>query len=135
MKRLIVLLVLVSVAGLARAEWKGLVGKEAPPLEVGKWLNPGDATTLADYRGRPVVVTFFVPSQPEFLSAVPRLNELRFVYGAKGLVVLCVTLDKESSLDTFAEDKGVPFPLGRSASDGLLCTACTWAPSRCSIRP
>jgi len=112
MKRLVILLVVLAAAGTARADWAVLLGKSAPRLDVSEWANPGDATTLDEFRGRAVLVVHFSPKSTEILGALPRLTELLSFYGKKDLVVLGVTFDADTDLAAWATEQRVPFPLG-----------------------
>ena len=117
---IVVPVVLVAGAAATRADWKGLVGKPAPPLGVGEWVHPAEGRTLADLEGRMVLVAFLAPARPQTLSALPRLSELRAVYGSKGLRVLGVILDAETNLAAFAAEQRIEFSIGAAGKRPCL---------------
>ncbi len=46
-------------ASPARAEWQSLRGKEAPDFKVAKWLNACEGDSVADLRGKLLLVEFW----------------------------------------------------------------------------
>ena len=87
MRSVPVFFVLALCAAGARGDWNDLVGDPAPALGVSEWARPPEGLTLDELRGRPIVVSFFAPSSPVTLAALPRLHEIRAIYSAKGLRV------------------------------------------------
>ncbi|MCZ7525916.1 MAG: TlpA family protein disulfide reductase [Acidimicrobiia bacterium] len=102
----------VSVPGVAE------VGRPAPGFEVPGLDGP--AVRLDEYRGRPVVLTFWAswckPCRDEF----PLLASARESHTDAGLEVLGVTYeDLPADSIAFAEELGVDWPLGRD-EDGSV---------------
>ncbi|MEN8151409.1 MAG: hypothetical protein ABFS86_16450, partial [Planctomycetota bacterium] len=112
MKRLVTVLVLLLAAGAAHGEWKSLLGKSPPPLDVEAWTNAADAETLEEFRGRPVLVVFFAAKSSALAGFLPRADELRAIYGRSGFEVLGVAVGGEAK----APD-GTAFPVG-AAGEG-----------------
>ncbi len=46
MKRAVVIFLALSVASTVRGEWKGLVGEQAPPLEISSWVAAPEGESL-----------------------------------------------------------------------------------------
>jgi len=51
---------LLALSVSASADWKSLVGKRPPHLQV-QWINPGEGETLEDYHGKAVLLEFWAP--------------------------------------------------------------------------
>jgi len=75
---------LAGSAGVAAFRSRDPVPEAAPAVDV--VTMDGRRVSLADLRGRPVVVEFFAPWCPECRRDVPRLNDL----AARGVNVLAV---------------------------------------------
>ena len=101
MKKLVALSVLVIVAVPAGAEWKGLVGRPAPALEIESWITAPEGKTLEDLRGRAVLLLFGDAAE----SGIPRWNDLRAAYWEKGLRIVAVPSEPPLGLD----DRGIEF--------------------------
>lgn len=50
---------LLLVAAATGAEWKNLTGEEAPNVEVTQWFNQADGNSLADFRGKAVLLEYW----------------------------------------------------------------------------
>ena len=74
-------------ASKARDRLKKITGKLAPELEVSQWLH-GDAITLAELKGKVVVLHFWTGQLAGNVEAVEFLNILQEQYGEKGLVCI-----------------------------------------------
>jgi thiol-disulfide isomerase/thioredoxin len=73
-----------------------LVGTTPPPWTASEWLN-GPPLTLADLRGRVVLVRWFMGSSCPYCSATaPSLNALNHDYASKGLTVVGMYHHKEA---------------------------------------
>ena len=59
MKRLGTAIVLLAAAQAARAEWKDLAGEKAPDFEVKQWFNKAEGSSLADFRGKAILLEFW----------------------------------------------------------------------------
>lgn len=102
MKRLLIIVVLLGLilawACTAHGDWKSLLGKTAPNLDVSEWTNPADATTLEEFRGRPVLVVLFPAESSALESFLPRASELRAIYGLSGLQILGVAVGEDAKV-------------------------------------
>ncbi len=81
----------------------------------------GKAIRLSDYKGQPVVLDFWATWCGPCRAAMPHLAQLQEHYGAKGLVVIGVSVDDGSphSVRRYAERLGVHFRLAM-ADEGVL---------------
>jgi hypothetical protein len=59
MRRLGIATALLAAAHLAHAEWKSLVGQEAPDFTVTHWFNQAEGGSLADFRGKAVLLEYW----------------------------------------------------------------------------
>lgn len=57
MKRIGVALALLATAG--SAEWINLTGSKAPDFPVKEWFNKAEGKSLADFRGKAVLLEFW----------------------------------------------------------------------------
>jgi hypothetical protein len=58
MKRISTAILLLSAASSA-AEWKNLTGQEAPDFAVTQWFNRSDGSSVADFRGKAILLEFW----------------------------------------------------------------------------
>ncbi len=50
---------MLLVAAAAGADWKSLTGEEAPNVEVTQWFNQAEGSSLADFRGKAVLLEYW----------------------------------------------------------------------------
>jgi cytochrome c biogenesis protein CcmG, thiol:disulfide interchange protein DsbE len=75
---------------------------------------------LADYRGKPVWVTFMASSCPSCVDDVSTMAGFEARYADTGLVTLAVDVrESEAAVAAFFEDLGVGLPVGLD-SDGKV---------------
>jgi len=68
----------------------GLLGSEAPEISVKEWLV-GEPTSLAELRGRVVLLEFWATWCKPCQEMFPKLNELHQIEGPRGLEVIGLT--------------------------------------------
>lgn len=73
-----------------RAVQVELLGQDAPELGVEDWIQ-GDPTTLAELRGKVVLLEFWATWCRPCLELLPRMGELHRRYGDQGLEILALT--------------------------------------------
>jgi peroxiredoxin len=79
---------IVFLAALALAQGGGIIGTPSPDFPRVRWVQ-GGPLSLADLRGRVVLVRFFMDSRcPLCKGTAPALNEFDRELGSKGLVVI-----------------------------------------------
>ncbi len=77
-------------------------------------LLGGGEVRLSQYRGRPIVLTFFTPSCSHCWSEAPVLEAMYRKYKDRGLVVLGVGYiggSTEEALKHFVEENGLTYPV------------------------
>jgi cytochrome c biogenesis protein CcmG/thiol:disulfide interchange protein DsbE len=88
-----------------------LVGKAAPEIDAGYWLNT-TPLTLAALRGKVVVIEFWATWCVPCKDAIPHLVALQQKYGPQGLVILGMTPDVREKAVPFAAQMGMTYALG-----------------------
>lgn len=90
-----------------------------PPLsaraELGWVLSDGKRATLADFRGRVLVLDFYATWCEPCRESIPRLIALQNDYGPKGLQVVGLNVggpDDRIKVADFARELGIQYPLG-----------------------
>lgn len=90
-------------------------GKPAPALSLKDWINT-KPLTLADLKGKIVVLDFWATWCGPCLAAVPHTNELMKKYADKGVVFIgvCAQSGGEKMADT-VKSKGILYPVALDA--------------------
>ena len=110
------LCLLLLCAGLgadAEAGGKILDGRAAPDISFSDGLNGGAGARLSAYKGRPVLVMFWLRDCPHCRRELPRIQQLHDQWGKAGLQVLTV-VHKFGSSDVapVMRQLGYDFPVG-----------------------
>lgn len=71
----------------------------------------GTNVTLADLRGKVVLVTFWSTKCPICAAEIPKLNNLAASYAGKDVVFLGLTLENESNVKNYLKKKRFDFKL------------------------
>ena len=82
-----------------RARQLALIGTEAPEIAVSRWIN-GDPATLADLRGRVVLLEFWATWCKPCQEMFPKLRKLDEEYRARGLEIVALTRHYLASRET-----------------------------------
>jgi len=86
------------------------IGDIAPVFEA-KNLQ-GQKVSLDDYRGKPVVIRFFLPDCKFCRADTPVFNDFYRTYQEKGLGILYVNTDpKEGAIQKFVDELNILFPV------------------------
>ena len=92
------------------------VGQMAPELKTGEWIN-SDPMTLADLRGKVVLIDFWAWDCPECAKTLPHLKALHDRYADQGLVIIGVHTPR-AEYEKRVEDvratvtaKGIEYPV------------------------
>lgn len=109
----------IIIAGIAAivvmaftAVWLMPTGlRQAPPL-VGKTLD-GHTLTLQQFRGKPVLVTFWATTCPGCIEEMPHLIDLYRDLNPKGLEIIGVamTYDPPEQVRALAAQRQIPYPI------------------------
>ena len=93
------------------ARFADLEGKPAPALAVENWMN-SKTVTLADLKGKVVMLDFWATWCGPCIASIPKTNALMEKYGKDGLVIIgvCNTRGAETMAET-AKDKGIQYPI------------------------
>lgn len=106
------LLLLVAIAGAVLAL---LVPSShpRPAPEVTFTLLDGRTLTLADLRGRPVLINFWATTCPVCVAEMPELVALYQELRGRGFELIAVAMpyDPPSHVQDFARRRGLPFPI------------------------
>jgi thiol-disulfide isomerase/thioredoxin len=107
-----------------RATQLSLIGREAPDISIQTWIN-SEPLTLADLRGRVVLLEFWATWCKPCQEMFPKLRKLHEEYAARGLSVVALTrhyfaqrgtASSESEeielIGKVAKDNGLEFPVG-----------------------
>jgi len=90
------------------------VGDMAPEIQVKEWLNApgGKALSLAALKKNIVVVEFWATWCPPCLKSIPHLVKMNGKYTSKGVVILGITDEKRGTVQKFATDMHMDYPVG-----------------------
>ena len=90
-----------------------------PPLEaraeLGWVLNDGKRATLADYRGKVLVLDFYATWCAPCRQSIPRLGALGQSYGLRGVQIVGLNVggpDDRIKVADFAKELNIQYPLG-----------------------
>ncbi len=94
-----------------RERFAGLEGYAPPALAVGNWIN-SEGLTLADLKGKVVLLDFWATWCGPCIGSIPHTNELRAQYAKDGLIVIgvCNTRGGEHMAQT-ASDHQIEYPI------------------------
>jgi thiol-disulfide isomerase/thioredoxin len=73
----------------------------------------GKIFSLKDFKGKVFIINFWATWCPACEEEIPKLNELQERYKNKGVVVIGITLDKDSLnlVESFVQRKGIRYPV------------------------
>jgi thiol-disulfide isomerase/thioredoxin len=98
--------------GDVRTRHEAMVGQPAPPISIKQWH--GDAVSIAELKGKVVVVDLWATWCGPCMRAIPENVEMVKELGAKGLVVVGVHDSKRGleRLPQVLKDKGINYVVG-----------------------
>src|SRR5262245_36394920 len=100
---LLILAPLVASAALMPREVDDRNGQDAPAIEL-ETLD-GKKVTLAELKGRPVILSYFASWCPPCRAEVKSLVKLHERYAARGLAIVGAAADRQQMSDTAPEEE------------------------------
>lgn len=117
------LIALVTTAALAISAFAWFAsptaGQVAPPIAAGKWLNlDGPPPTLESLRGKWVLLDFWGTFCGPCIREIPQLNELHRRLAPRGLVLLGIAPEPETTVASFLDRLKTPieYPTATNAA-------------------
>ncbi len=92
-----------------------MVGQSAPEFELND-VN-GKSVSLSDFKGKPVLLTFWASWSPDCLREMPVIQQIYDKWQTKGLVVLTIDVlnsrpeETQSNLQSFMSTNNYSFPV------------------------
>lgn len=116
----VVAIVLAAIAGIGYAVTRALgteltplgVGTRAPDFQAATLDTPPRQLSLADYRGKVLLVNIWATWCQPCRVEIPSIERLYRTYGPQGLSVVAVSIDDpgtESAIRAFVRDMGMTF--------------------------
>lgn len=122
-----------SVAVVAAAVGAGVAWRRSEPqavesgAEAQLWAQvletpDGKPFTMADFKGRPLLLNFWATWCPPCVKELPMLSEFALSQGRHGIQVVGLAVDKSEAVQRFLQRQPVQFPVGISMQGGLSLT-------------
>jgi len=93
-----------------------------PVPEVSLVLFDGTETTLADYRGRPVVLNFWASWCPACVAEMPSFQGVHEAIGGEVLFLGLDVQDTRGAAEAFIQQSGVSYLLGEDPDGAILAS-------------
>ena len=90
------------------------VGMEAPPIQGTTLVGPKRVKTLADYRGKVVLLNVWATWCGPCREEMPSMEKLYREFGPQGLEIVAISIDDpgtEKAILTFAKEYGITFEI------------------------
>jgi thiol-disulfide isomerase/thioredoxin len=92
------------------------VGEAAREISAKEWINLKNSPTLANLRGKVVVLEFWATWCGPCVECIPHLNELQRKYSGKNFQLLSFVEEGHQTMDPFLTKKHVEYPIGLESS-------------------
>lgn len=93
-----------------RERLKNIESKDAPALEVSKWVNLPE-TTLAGLKGKIVVLDFWATWCGPCIASIPHTNEIAEKYKDKVVIIGVCHPQGGEKMEQMVKDKGIKYPV------------------------
>jgi thiol-disulfide isomerase/thioredoxin len=110
----------VVLSGSSRAEVPTVAPAGDPVPEVAFLLFDGTESTLADFRGRPVVLNFWASWCPACVAEMPSFQAVHETVGDQVLFLGLDVQDTRTAADAFVAQSGVTYLLGEDPDGAIL---------------
>jgi len=122
MTKLAIPLLALSLAAVAP-----LAGQQVP-RKAGDWtiqVPNGKPVSLADYKGKPVLLAFILTTCPHCQHCVDLLSKLQPAYAKRGMSIVASAIDSEAAtaVSVFLKYTHPPFPVGFNDANAVLSFA------------
>jgi len=106
-----------AAGGESPSDDTGSSGPKAPEIQAAYWLNT-DPLSLADLRGKIVVLEFWATWCPPCRTTIPHLVKMYNKYKGKGVTFVSLTNEPRQKVEPFAEKMGMVYPIGGGSPTG-----------------
>lgn len=102
---------LIAGVSIAAVVWFALTPASIPAPDVAFTSITGEKIALSDWRGKPVIVTFWATDCPACIKEVPHLIELHQNYHDQGLEIIAVAMfyDPPNHVVEMTRAKQIPY--------------------------
>jgi cytochrome c biogenesis protein CcmG/thiol:disulfide interchange protein DsbE len=97
---------------------KNLVGETPPEIKADGWLNAEKPVSLADLKGKVVVVEFWATWCPPCRRSIPHLIQLHEKYAKDGVVIVGLTDEPKDKVEPFAKKMNMTYIVGYGSPTG-----------------
>lgn len=101
--------VVMCVAMMGAVAWGQRVGKPAPDFESSNHLNTKDKVSLDKFKGKIVVLVFWLTSDSGSLDAVATLNDIHTKFRKGGVVVIAHSREDKEKVEGIVKGKEIKY--------------------------
>jgi thiol-disulfide isomerase/thioredoxin len=112
----------VTLTGPAQNETSSAAPAGDPVPDVAFQLFDGSDATLADFRGRPLVLNFWASWCPACVAEMPAFQEVHEEIGAEVRFLGLDVQDTRAAADAFVQQSGVTYLLGEDPDGAILAS-------------
>ena len=111
---------ILALVASAAAIWLTDDGMRPAPAFSATTLD-GEKVDLADYEGRPIMISFWATNCPSCVREIPKLAHLHETYAEQGfeLLAVAVSYDPIERVKSMREDRGMPYRVIHDSDDAM----------------